>query len=420
MADQTSPDSTGRNFGTHLPKVSGGQHLQPQHLNKISAEVEKATLQSGAGYTHTQTPTGTQLNIPRRHRRSFPWCCQSQGNWLTIDVGNFFMTGNSKVALLASNPTTAGITPAGPTATFLTATNNRNEWISNTSLPWAAGFGYGEDNKSMGLHMQGAEIWFDIEDMNYLTNTQMDNGYIPLSTGLDAGLYYLTIAQWSGRELSTADDPNASDWNTYSKANEGRTVPCIKYADLDCMFQVSGLVYPICTVDESGYIFQGISSDIFHNVADATPFTVTVNPDPDTENQYIVSIVVGTVCNVVPTYDDEETYLWDKSTMTVTDDDLADGVAYVVLKCTPKEEDEFSGGKFPETVTAQIVKTVNEYEDKDDAGFVVIALLRGREKQEGGNAGVEVLQVVTGSLWAERRKFSDNPATYYFFRMNTA
>ena len=414
MFNQPSPDSAGRNFGLHLPKVAGGQHLQPKHLNKISEMVEKATLQDGAGYTHTQTPNGTQINIPRRHKRSHPWCCQSQGEWLTIDMGNFFMTGNSKVALVGDPAKT----------TFLTATNRANEWISNSSMPWAAAFQYAEDSKSGGLHMRSSEIWFDIPDMNYLTNTQMDNGYIPLSTALKSGLYYLTISSWSGRQLPTEDDPSAAVWNTYSTSKKGSIVPCIKYADLDCMFDISGLVYPICTVDESGYIFQGVSSDIFHAVSDAPPFTVTMTVDPEDDEQYILNVVVGTVCNVVPVYEDEETYIWDESTTRVTKDDLEESeIMYVVIECTPKEEDEFSGGKFPEWVVVKVVKTVEEYADKDDAGYVVIALLRARTSTDAEGEktlqGVEVLQVVTGSLWAERRKYSDALATYYFFRMNT-
>lgn len=414
MFNQQSPDSSGRNFGIHLPKVSGGQHLQPKHLNKISEMVEKTTIQSGSGYSVTQSPSGTQINIPKRHKPTHPWFCSSQGNWLTIDVGNFFMTGNSKVALLGDPAKTV----------FLTASNRANEWLSNSMLPWAADFQYASDSKSYGLHMRGSEIWFDIADMNYLANTQMDNGYIPLSTALKSGLYYLTIAPWSGRELPTKDDPSASGWNTYSTSKKGAIVPCIKYADLDDMWDLSGIVYPICTVDESGYVFQGVSSDIFHAVADAPPFTVTLTKDPNDGTQYILNVVVGTVCNVVPVYDDEETYLWDESTMTVTEDDLKDGVLYVVIECSPKEEDEFSGGKFPEWVIVKTVKSVAEYADKDDAGYVVIALLRGRTSTDAEGEktlqGVEVLQVVTGSLWAERRKYSDQPATYFFFRMNTA
>jgi len=410
MFNQQTPDSSGRNFGIHLPKVAGGQHLQPKHINKISEMVEKTTVQSGSGYSVTQSPSGTQINIPKRHKPTHPWFCQSQGNWLTIDMGHFFMTGNSSVALVGDPAKT----------TFLTTTNRANEWLINNSKPWAASFGYPSDSKSNGLHMGSSEIWIDIEGANYLANTQMDNGYIPLSMPLLSGLYYLTIAGWSGRELPTKDDPSASVWNVYSKSKKGSIVPCIKYATLECMFGLEGIIYPICTVDESGYIFQGVSSDIFHAVADAPPFTVTMTLDPDNDEQYILNVVVGTVCNVVPVYEDEETYLWDEPTTKVTKADLEEaGILYVVIECTPKEEDEFSGGKFPEWVVVKVVKTVEEFADKDDAGYVVIALLRGRTSTEGVFSGVEVKQVVTGSLWAERRKYSDALATYFFFRMNT-
>ena len=135
--------------------------------------------------------------------------------------------------------------------------------------------------------------------------------------------------------------------------------------------------------------------------------------------------MVGTICNTVPIYDNADpqadgSYLWDASTLTITKTDLNGKTAFVVLKCEPYKQDEFSGGSFPDIITAQVVFTVQEYEDKDDAGFLVLAIVRGRTSTTDGvvsSAGVEVFQLVTGSKWAERRKFSDSPATYIFYNL---
>jgi len=408
-----NPSSGGRNNSIHIPKVGGGNAIRPRHINKLGEAIDRNSLGSGIGYTHHQTSSGTILNIRRTFHRAHPWFCYRLGELMAINVGHFYLSNKSKLF------------PVGNSGQIQTANSPAsNIWVPNSSFAWASDITYGDSDKSYGLHMEGSELFFDIDDMKYLTNMQMQDGADPLTTVADAGLYYITIAKWSGRQLSNPDDnQDIGSWNDYSTAMKDKLVPCMKWASLDDMFAVTGTIYPIATIDEYDNIFQGVASDIFHQAAEAAPLTVIVSPSSTDTDVFDISIVAGTVCNVMPTYG-EGNYIWEESDLTATKEDLKTKMHYVVLKCTALAEDEFSGGRFPDKVQAEVLTDYDPSNwDKDDAGYLLIACFKGvmQKDSQGNETGfsISINQLVTGSVWAERRKFSDKPASYYFYRLST-
>jgi len=153
-----------------------------------------------------------------------------------------------------------------------------------------------------------------------MTNKHMYVGMDGFFTKARCGLYYVELAAWGGRQM-TNPYKNGTDiqiaafvqsiaiFNAYSTMMKGKLVPQIRFAPnadgphansavLD-QFKKKSLVYPICTIDTYGGVWQGIKSDIFHvsEYQTTCPFTVNMVKDGST---WKASIYPGLVNQVVP------------------------------------------------------------------------------------------------------------------------
>jgi hypothetical protein len=427
MSRLSGPNSTNRSNSFHLPKVSSGQTIRPRHINKLGEGIDRATVGSGAGYTVTKTTSQTILNIPHHYSRGHPWAIKLHNGDLQINVGHFYFCNATNYA-------------GGVNAVI--QGSSKNTWIDNKFFSWGSMVNYdGGTNPLRGKHLQGAEIFFEVDDMNYLCTTQMQDGREPLSTVADAGLYYIEVGIWNGRQMdapfeATGDEEldndqtnanlNVAAFNEYSLSKKGSLVPILKWAHPDLMSQVTGQVYPIATIDEFGNAFHGVSSDIFHIVRDIPPFTIIVTPDNTTgETLWKVNITVGMVCNIIPRYmTNSGPFLYQDSTIKLSKEDFQaneEGIRFIVLRCKTAAVDEFNGGRFPNIVTVEALASYDQIaQDTDDYGHLLLGYVKGivvNEGEENESFDVSVVQIHTGCVWAERRKFNNSTASYVFYRL---
>ena len=430
MSTLSGPNSNNRNNSFHLPKVSAGQTIRPKHINKLGEGVDRNSVGPGSGYTVTKTTNQTILNIPHHFSNGHPWAIRLHNGDLQINVGHFYFCNASNWA--------------GGVGTMIQG-SGKNAWLDNGFFSWGKMVNYTANASTplVGKHLQGAEIFFEVEDMNYLCTTQMQDGREPLTTSATAGLYYIEVGVWNGRQMEppftaegdqeltndeTNTNLNVASFNTYSLAKKGSVVPIVKYAHPDDMAGVTGQVYPIATIDEFGNAFHGVSSDIFHLVKDVPPFTIIVSTTViDEETLWKVSLTAGTVCNVIPRYQgDSGPFLYEDTNITLSKEDFSaneNGIRHIVLRCKALAVDEFSGGRFPNRVTVEALATYDSTNaDTDEYGHLLIGLVRGIVSNEGEpneSFDVAVTQFITGCVWAERRKFNTNTASYVFYRVGT-
>jgi hypothetical protein len=205
-------------------------------------------------------------------------------------------------------------------------------------------------------------------------------------------------------------------------------------------------VYPVCTVTSNAIIIQGIRSDVFARGADLGGSLPDVPDLPDVELPDIfdhpfkikieagnrVQVVAGTVCNVLPKYEIVEGQatsknLWETSPLVCVPSVRP---TYVVLKCKPASEYEANGGRFPMSATVCLTQNYHpESWDKDDEGTLLLGVIASTWKAVSSLSPTgtplppvsqwvpAAKQFVSTSVWAERRKFSNQIASYYFFRV---
>ena len=124
-------------------------------------------------------------------------------------------------------------------------------------------------------------------------------------------------------------------------------------------------------------------------------------------------VMPGTINNVMPVINDKP-----------LDDPKVEGVAaptetgpyfFVVVKCKGEKNKRFPLDK-PEV---KIVTATEAQNDTDEHGYLALAsLYKQASSSPGGKASWILNQLVKGSVWAERRKFTEpNTAFYYFSRV---
>lgn len=292
----------GGNQGSFLPGVGGLPNVRQQdpisaaYLNKISEAIMK-TAPSGDGFS--QTPTGTNFRAPPRFGRyHYPWMVTLKSDYLFIEPGAFFVNA----------PLAGGVNQVN-NGTKLGG--GRNAWLFNSSVGGAAPYA---NNAPKGFHLSGAEIWFEDEFMNVLSNKMMFIGMDTLWTKARPGLYYIEYASWGGRQMAPpykdtggmaaldAVNQSVTAWNAYSLSMKGRVVPQFRFApekesDPKSMLNIKQFVYPICTIDEYGSVFQGVRGDIYHTASPMRPFEVTLMKD---ESGWKAVVYPGLVNQIVP------------------------------------------------------------------------------------------------------------------------
>lgn len=167
------------------------------------------------------------------------------------------------------------------------------------------------------------------------------------------------------------------------------------------------------TMQSQGIQFQTSNGGVAYNevyqtptsVVSLAPFTVYLTKS---EGADAVGVVVGTINNVIPYINGT---LMNNPTYTPILLPTSDGDYQIVIKC--KADPPPAG--FPRLDTEIKVETYPTT-DTDDYGF--IALANVRIETIGGNKTITVNQLVSGSLWAERHKYTQpDTAWYYFYRV---
>ena len=136
-----------------------------------------------------------------------------------------------------------------------------------------------------------------------------------------------------------------------------------------------------------------------------SPFTVSLTKE---EGADAVLVSVGTVNNVIPLING---IIMTNPAYTPILLPTSDGDYQIVIKC--KADPPPAG--FPRIDTEIKVETYPTT-DTDDYGFIALANIR--IETISGNKTITVNQLVSGSLWAERHKYTQpDTAWYYFYRV---
>lgn len=136
-----------------------------------------------------------------------------------------------------------------------------------------------------------------------------------------------------------------------------------------------------------------------------SPFTVSLTKE---EGADAVRVTVGTVNNVIPLING---IIMTNPAYTPILLPTSDGDYQIVIKC--KADPPPAG--FPRLDTEIKVETYPTT-DTDDYGFIALANIR--IETISGNKTITVNQLVSGSLWAERHKYTQpDTAWYYFYRV---
>jgi len=390
-----------------LPVANSGGVIKPSHINNLAAALEKFAIQPSQGVRLTRTASGSTLRVDEKYRHHHPWFVYLRAGWIHIIIGRFFY--NSGHA--------AGGTKGG-----------RNGWMSNKSHAHASGYKYATVNGvTDGEFASGAEVFCDITGSNYLSTRGMTDGKVPLVMKSKAGLYYIEVAEWSGRQLTYGEAPalpaaSGVVINEYSVARKGSRVPTIKYASLEDARKIKGLIYPICTIDDYGNVFQGVRSDIYHIAPDdECPFTVTFTSpqagNPTTSSNRYVAVQVGVINKIIPkigtkAIDEPEVYL-----------DVSNAPGFVYAKATYQPSEDSSSNKyFPTKVEIAFVSGDKLDDDTNTFGCFPIARIRRSTIDPGGPGDVpatyaddhSIAQIVCGNLVVNRLKAGANTAVWWW------
>ena len=147
------------------------------------------------------------------------------------------------------------------------------------------------------------------------------------------------------------------------------------------------------------------SAQIVGEQEDPSPFTVSLTKEEDAD---AVRVTVGTVNNVIPLING---MIMTNPAYTPIILPTSDGDYQIVIKC--KADPPPAG--FPRLDTEIKVETYPTT-DTDDYGFIALASIR--IETISGKKTITVNQLVSGSLWAERHKYTQpDTAWYYFYRV---
>lgn len=142
-----------------------------------------------------------------------------------------------------------------------------------------------------------------------------------------------------------------------------------------------------------------------------TPFTVTAYKQA---NAWKFRVVPGTVNNVVPYIN--EVLMTNPTVESVPLSTTAtSGSIAIVLRCVAPLT---VGGNFPinDPSTQIVAIPMSQVVDTDLVGHIVLAV--AVLSTTAGVTNCVLYQMVSGSLWAERHKWTEpNTATYYFYRI---
>lgn len=155
-----------------------------------------------------------------------------------------------------------------------------------------------------------------------------------------------------------------------------------------------------------GYTYtnsRGGASLIIDQAAPAPLPPLTVYEDLNEAGQGVLKVTPGTVNNVVP------------SPLQVSFPSGSGSSFMVVIKCTGAKNQ-----RFPIQATVEVVTETEAQNDTDGYGYLAIASLSKTttpSSVEGAQPIISwnVNQLVSGSVWAERRKLTEPDTAFYYF-----
>jgi hypothetical protein len=413
-APNTGSGGDGAPVGLNLPFVSEGDSIKASDINNLSSAIEKISIGLGAGYeVNTYGRRSTMTIDDQTASLRSPWHCVRSGQKLLINVGNVFVNGTT------------------------------NEFRPLSS------YGFRDAGINKGAIFSGNNVKFEVPGADAADSAAIKSSTGILTCNFLAGYYYIEVEY---NILSNLID-NILTLSIKGEAflRHSATPEGIGTYISPITLKKNQNVYPVCTVTPNAIIVQGVRSDIFARgpdlqgklpelpdiewpdvtLPDVFDYPFKIKLEQLQNGSYTVNLVPGTVCNVMPTYDNTSTYLYQQSPWTYSPGAGARPM-FIYLACKPGSELEANGGRFPYKVEARRDYHYNpETYDKDDEGTLLIGVMLSVQKTFQVNAvvnGKDVVQNVTKwvaqakqfvstSVWAERRKYSNLVASYYFFRV---
>lgn len=303
----------------HIPNVGEGDAISINDINRLSEVAKRhASFSTSSRGTHTSGPTGvTSYSSIQPYKMYHPWMMHRMGERIYINVGQFFVNRalSGGIAQITNGQLIQG---------------SRNAWCFNSGHP--AGAQVDSWNPPDGMNMAGAEIWFEDEDCNTLTNTMLFQQLDGVHTKFKTGLWYLEYAAWGGRQMELPYPDTATPilqrqndavtvFNAYSLKMTGRLVPQLRYAPAsleedDNMWTIKRMVYPVATVDEYGNTYQALKSDVFHHLP-VQDLAFQVSPF-FAEGGWKLGITPGQVNGIVPKIDSVGLDEWPAPTLSLS------------------------------------------------------------------------------------------------------
>ena len=301
-----------RNNGGEIPKASEGQEISSSDINNLANAVQRAGLaQSLSGVRSANFGDGNTFSISNKNAYSHPWKAFRDGLQIRINLGCVFVDiPNAGGYKISTDPARIA--------------SGKNAWIPKSQAGVIPN-GYPTLSEPISYFPMGAELWVDIPNANILSTRQLvdpRDKYIRFlavdsTNKFKAGVYYIQMTAWSGRQLTGNPYPNTDIpalaqanadvqlWNNYSSAMKGKILPVLKFASYDEVpnpnpdniincYDIKDMYYPLFSLDYRGFVYQSIKSDIYMNGYTLKPFEVSVIGN----NFYVAA---GTVNGVVPT-----------------------------------------------------------------------------------------------------------------------
>ena len=387
-----------------IPRVSEGQEMSSSDINKLGdAIARQGVAGSLSGVNGASFGDGFSLSISNS-RNSFvhPWRAIRDGLEIKIELGSVFV----------DIPVAGGL---AINESIKSLSGGKNTWIPKSQARVIQG--YPDLEQKISYYPMGAEVWVDIKSSNVLNSRQLLD---PMRTYISfmgygddnkfkAGVYYIQMTAWSGRQLESIPYPEATNetlahansdfvnWNNYSKSYKGRTVPVLKYAPeyavavdnpdgyVNCYdLHKSGMYYPLFTLDYNGNIYQSIKSDIYMLGYTLKPFEVSLAGNK-------AYVTAGTVNGVVPKIDGKYLDSSPRPEITVS------GNGLFLLKATKQ-----TGTFFPKEVSVVFNSGFTVPPDTVNDGYLQIA------KVESVNGGLVVSQTSTGNKLLNRTQMGES------------
>lgn len=162
-----------------------------------------------------------------------------------------------------------------------------------------------------------------------------------------------------------------------------------------------------------GYTYtnsKGGASLIIEQTPPAPNQPLTVYEDLDETGNTFLRVTPGTVNNVMPTIGGTSLDAATPPKLNLPSSGSPNQM--VVIKCAGEK-----AVRFPTSATIEIVSLAEAQKDTDSYGYLAIAsLVRSANSQ--GQVSWTIYPLVSGSVWAERRKLTEpNTAFYYFSRV---